>query len=106
MTDVRTTRFSPNEPRILIHPEELEKAILIWLGVMPKRIWREVEAWELKKATKRFSREDDPGVYRHVAAYLAGKVAQAQWDVVRRVRPVTVDNRPEPGDGSVIEPTL
>jgi hypothetical protein len=83
MTDFRSIPFAPEEPRLLVASDELSKAMLVCLRVMPKRIWREVEAYELKKATKRFSREDDPDVYRHVVAYLTDKLEAARWEVVR-----------------------
>jgi hypothetical protein len=39
----------------------------------------------LKKATKRFSKEDDPYVYRYVAAHLVDMLKAARWEVVRPV---------------------
>ncbi|HEY5710665.1 MAG TPA: hypothetical protein VIT38_02120 [Allosphingosinicella sp.] len=73
------------ESRIAITPQELEKALRVWLTVCPKRTWHDfwfhsetVAKWGSGAAPRdRF----DP---RHaLAQYLAGKFAQACWEVAR-----------------------
>lgn len=68
---------SPEE-RITVTPEELERAITVWLMVMPAYLWRPYEKMLAIDRTRR--KEEDRVDPRHIlSAYLAGKFGQAKW---------------------------
>jgi hypothetical protein len=69
--------YVPRMARITVTPEKLRTAILIWLRVMPKQVWRRYEEYERKAAEKRHSEEDDPKAREELADYLTGRFAQA-----------------------------
>jgi hypothetical protein len=72
--------FSPMK-RITVSQEELARAILVWLRVMPKRVWRKYEAYERLAAAKRHRIEDEPQAREEIAAYVAEKFRQAGWEI-------------------------
>ena len=51
----------------------------VWLRVMPTRIWRAYENYQLARQHKRHV--ENPEVERAVAEYIAGKFDQANWEV-------------------------
>lgn len=63
---------------------ELATAIGIWLKVMPKRIWRELEKHNLLALEKR--QGPRPEVEKAVAERLAGEFERRGWDVSREAR--------------------
>jgi hypothetical protein len=67
--------------RVVVTQEDLRRALLVWLTVMPKYVWRRYEAYERKVAEKRQDEDDEPKAREAIAEYLAGKFAQASWDV-------------------------
>lgn len=67
--------------RITVTPEKLRTAILIWLRVMPKHVWRRYEAYERKAAEKRHSEADEPKAREEIAEYLSARFAQADWEI-------------------------
>jgi hypothetical protein len=67
--------------RITVTPEKLRQAILIWLRVMPKHVWRRYEAYERLAAAKRHSEADEPKAREEIAEYLAGRFGQANWEI-------------------------
>lgn len=67
--------------RVAITPEALTTAILIWLRLAPKRIWRKSEEHERLKAEKRHVPENAPDPHRELAQYLTGRFQQADWEV-------------------------
>ena len=67
--------------RIVVTPEKLRTAILIWLRVMPKYVWRRYETYERLAAQKRQSEEDEPKAREEMADYLAERFAAVQWEV-------------------------
>lgn len=69
------------DKRIAISFEELATAMTIWLRVMPKRIWQELETHHLLANQKRQGPKPDPR--RDVAEYLAGQFARMRWHVSR-----------------------
>ena len=70
---------SSMDGRINVSPRELATAMTVWLRVMPTRIWRAYENYQLARQQKRHV--EDPEVERAVAEYLAGKFDQAGWEV-------------------------
>lgn len=70
-----------NMKRITVTRNELERAIRVWLRVMPKRVWRKYEAYERLAAEKRAGDEDRPQAREEMASYIAGKFAQAGWEI-------------------------
>lgn len=67
--------------RITVTPEKLKRAILIWLRVMPKHVWRRYEDYERKAADKRHLPEDEPNARGELADYLAGRFEKADWEI-------------------------
>jgi hypothetical protein len=67
--------------RIIVSQAELAKAVLVWLRVAPKQVWRKYEAYERLVAAKRHKIEDEPRAREEIAAYIAAKVSQAGWEV-------------------------
>ena len=67
--------------RIIVTQEELARAILVWLRVMPKRVWRKYEAYERLVAAKRHSVDDEPQAREEIADYVAEKFRQAGWEI-------------------------
>ena len=67
--------------RIIVTQEELARAVLVWLRVMPKRVWRRYEAYERLVAAKRHTIEDEPRAREEVADFVAEKVRQAGWEI-------------------------
>lgn len=68
-------------PRVAVTPEKLVTALLIWLRLAPKRIWRKSEAYERLKAEKRHAPEEAPDPHGELAEYLGEKFQQARWEV-------------------------
>jgi len=68
--------------RITITQNELARAILVWLRLAPKQVWRKFEAYERLMAQKRHDPEDAPRAREELAAYIAGKFRQpGGWEV-------------------------
>jgi hypothetical protein len=67
--------------RVVVTPEQLSTALLIWLRVMPKHVWRRYEAFERKQAEKRHSAEDEPKAREEIADYLAGRFSKSGWEI-------------------------
>jgi hypothetical protein len=70
--------------RITVTPRELATAMTVWLRVMPTRIWRAYENYQMARQQKRHV--ENPEVERAVAEYLAGKFDQAGWEVSHEER--------------------
>ena len=67
--------------RIAVTVEDLAKAMTVWLRVMPKRIWQELESHHLLARSKRQGTK--PDVQRAVAEHLAGQFERVRWEVSR-----------------------
>lgn len=67
--------------RISVTAEQLATAILVWLRVAPQRLWLKNERFEQLKAEKRQRFEDVPDPKKDLAAYLAGRFAEAKWEI-------------------------
>ena len=67
--------------RVVVTPDKLEMAILVWLRTCPSHVWRGFEEYETLKKQKRHSGRDAPDPQKHLAEYLAEKFALANWDV-------------------------
>ena len=67
--------------RITVSQKELATAVLVWLRVMPKHVWRKYEAYERLVAAKRHRIEDEPRAREEIASYIAAKLNQAGWEV-------------------------
>jgi hypothetical protein len=67
-----------SEP-IVVTREKLATAMTVWLRVMPKRIWRELEKHNLLALQKR--QGNRPDVERAVAEHLAEQFSVAKWEV-------------------------
>lgn len=67
--------------RITVTQDELARAILVWLRVMPKRVWRKYEAYERLVAQKRHTIEDEPQAREEIASYVTEKFQQAGWEI-------------------------
>ncbi len=67
--------------RVVVTPDKLITAILIWLRIAPKRIWRKSEEYERQKAEKRHNPSEAPDPHGELAEYLAGQFQEAQWEV-------------------------
>lgn len=80
MADLPADNSSAAPPeRIAVSPAELERAIAVWLKVMPAALWRPYLAM-LAIDPKRRNEDDrvDPGAA--IAAWIAGKFVQARWE--------------------------
>lgn len=69
--------------RIPVTPVELAKAILVWLRVMPKRVWRDLEAYERAAKEKRHDPESKPDPEAAIAAHIVHHMQAAEWTVTR-----------------------
>lgn len=67
--------------RITVSEKELATAVMVWLRVMPKHVWRKYEAYERLAAQKRQTAEDEPQAREAIAFYIAHKFAQAGWEI-------------------------
>ena len=67
--------------RISVTAEQLASALLVWLRVAPQRLWLKNERYEQLKAEKRQRFEDVPDPKKDLAAYLAGRFAEAKWEI-------------------------
>ena len=67
--------------RISVTAEQLASALLVWLRVAPQRLWLKNERYEQLKAEKRQRFEDVPDPKKDLAAYLAGRFADAKWEI-------------------------
>ncbi len=67
------------EKRITVATAELATAMTVWLRVMPKRIWRELEVHHLAAKEKR--QGERPDAERAVAEHLAKQFERADWQV-------------------------
>lgn len=66
-------------PRITVTAAQLATAMTVWLRVMPKRIWRELEAHHLVAKQKR--QGPKPDAERAVAEHLVEQFERANWEV-------------------------
>ena len=67
--------------RVIVTPEKLVTALLVWLRLAPKRIWRKSEAYERQRAEKRHDPEQAPNPHGELAEYLAERFQQSDWEV-------------------------
>ena len=65
--------------RIIVTAAELTAAMTVWLRVMPKRIWRELEQYHLAAKEKR--QGEKPDVEKAVSEHLANHFERANWQV-------------------------
>jgi hypothetical protein len=78
--------------RIAVTSAELGRAIRVWLRVMPKPVWRALEAYQLAALDKRHDPDEAPPVHGAVADHIVGQMERAEWAVTRP--------EPPPGLGS------
>ena len=76
--------------RIAVTREALTKAIFVWLRIMPKRIWRELEKYELAAKDKRQDPNRKPDVHGALAEHIADQFERANWEI-------TYPEPPHPG---------
>jgi|GEM_PF-2188971 len=69
--------------RITVTPRELVAAVRVWLRTMPRRIWRELERYELAAQEKRQDPDEAPQVHSAVADHIARQLHGADWEVTR-----------------------
>lgn len=69
--------------RIIVKPEELVAALLVWLRVAPRRIWRKSEIQARLECEKRHDPESAPDSRRELAEFVAGQFEAAGWEVSR-----------------------
>jgi hypothetical protein len=69
--------------RLPVTPSELAKALLVWLRIMPRRVWRELESYEAAARDKRHDPERRPDVQAAIAEHIAGQIERANWEVTR-----------------------
>jgi hypothetical protein len=67
--------------RVVVTREKLKNALLIWLRVMPKHVWRQFEAYERKAAEKRQMPEDEPKAREEMADYIADQFVRRNWEI-------------------------
>jgi hypothetical protein len=72
--------FTPMK-RIIVTQNELTRAILVWLRVAPKHVWRKFEAYERLMAEKRHNSEDAPRAREELATCIAGEFQQAGSEI-------------------------
>ena len=65
--------------RTVVTRHELARAIAVWLTVMPKHIWKDLENYYLLAEQKR--QEARPQVEEAVADHLAARFERAKWEV-------------------------
>jgi hypothetical protein len=65
---------------LLVTPQELERAVCVWLKVMPAHLWRPYQRMlEIEQKRRREGDTVDP---RNIlAAYIAGQFRRARWEV-------------------------
>jgi hypothetical protein len=80
------------DKRIRVTREALVSALRVWLRVMPKRIWRELEKHQIAALDKR--QGDEPPVRTAVAEHLADKFEQASWEVTHPEPPQGLGSPP------------
>lgn len=76
-----------DEPRVTVPPDALADAIAVWLKVMPKSLWSDLEAHYIASQQKR--QGERPMIERAVAEYLAAQFHRAKWEATHP-RPVNV----------------
>jgi hypothetical protein len=69
--------------RITVTPRELVAAVRVWLRTMPRRIWRELERYEVAAKEKRQDPDEAPQVHSAVADHIARQLHGAAWEVTR-----------------------
>lgn len=81
MPDDAATRLpSPAlEGRVPVRPEELERAIAVWLMVMPRHLWAPFEKM-LTIDRRRLNAEDRVEPRDVLAAWIARKFVEAKWE--------------------------
>jgi hypothetical protein len=72
-----------SRPFIDVTPEELERALRVWLKTAPPMIWRPYLKM-LEVDPKRRDPDDRVDPRDILAIYLAGKFAQARWEARHR----------------------
>ena len=82
--------------RLPVSREELERAILVWLKVMPAALWRPYEAM-LAIDPKRRTGGDRVDPREVLAAYVAGKFVEVRWEASRPVPVAPGSPPPWPG---------
>jgi hypothetical protein len=68
--------------RVVVPREKLIRALIIWLRLMPKHVWRQYGAYE-HKAAKKGPPEDDLKLRQEIAQYLAGRFDVANWEITQ-----------------------
>lgn len=85
-----------DDPIIRISPDELRRAIAVWLRVMPNHLWRPYE--KMLAIDRKVRREGDTVDPRDILAeYVTGKFVQANWTATRERPPVMMDLTSQPG---------
>lgn len=74
-------RYAGTMSRLPVTPEELARAIEVWLAVMPRTIWRELEVYYEAQKAKRGDSKPDVG--KAVAAHIVGHFHMAKWEITR-----------------------
>lgn len=64
--------------------DHLERALLVWLRVMPASIWRDFEKIERARKDKLGDAREAADPKAELAAYLASKFRDANWRVSHR----------------------
>jgi hypothetical protein len=67
--------------RIRVTPEELTTAAEVWLTVMPRFVWKELEAFYLTDDPRK--RGSKPDARIAVAAHIVEHFKMAKWEVTR-----------------------
>ncbi|HEY0114572.1 MAG TPA: hypothetical protein VGB54_02515 [Allosphingosinicella sp.] len=85
---------------LLVTPQELERAVCVWLKVMPPHLWRPYQ--RMLEIDQKRRREGDTVDPRNIlAAYIAGQFMRARWDVSHPLPPTLTPNtmqKPPPRD--------
>ena len=67
--------------RITVTRETLVTALVIWLRTMPKRIWHELEKYELAAKDKRQNPDEKPDVHGAVSEHIADHFERGNWEI-------------------------
>jgi hypothetical protein len=70
-----------DRPRVVVSPEEFEAALVVWLRTLPAHVWARYAKFEKLRLEKRDREEDRVDPRDDIARHLAGKLAQANWEV-------------------------
>jgi len=67
-----------DQPRVTVTPEALADALTVWLRIMPKSLWSDLEAYHIAAQQKR--QGERPMIERAVAEYLTDQFHRAKWE--------------------------